>query len=326
MNSLESKKLALIRILEIFKRYSDESHPLTQEEIICRLKNDYGITIERKAVSRNFSLLREAGYEINSSPRGSYLETREFEDSEIKLLIDSVLSSKYITPKQTIGLIDKLSHLSNVYFKSLIKNTCTVNEWNKTDNQEVFYNIDTINEAIGLDKKITFDYNKYGKDKKLHKISKHKVSPYQLILHNQKYYLLAKSDGCDSISYFRLDRITKIKVDNESLYRLSQVKRYERGINYNQLATQPYLDISNDERVEMIVDPSILDEIIDTYGKEVQISDTGSGKYTVFLKSSAASMEHYAMQYVDSIEIVKPQELRERIKESLKNGLRRYDK
>jgi predicted DNA-binding transcriptional regulator YafY len=183
-----------------------------------------------------------------------------------------------------------------------------------------------IDTAIEAGKQVQYDYNKYGIDKNLHKSSFQRVTPYQLILHNQKYYLLAKSDGCDSISYFRLDRITKIKVDKEALYHLTQVKMYERGINYNQLATQPYLDGSNDERVEMIVDPSILDEIIDTYGKEVQISDTGSGKYTVFLKSSAASMEHYAMQYVDSIEIVKPQELRERIKESLKNGLRRYDK
>lgn len=326
MSSLESKKLALLRILEILKRYSDANHPLTQEEIICRLKKDYGITLERKAVSRNFSLLREAGYEINSSPRGSYLESRDFENSELKVLIDSVLSSKYITAKQSTRLIDKLSLLSTVHFKPYIKNACSVNEWNKTDNQEVFYNIDTVNEAISLDKKITFDYNKYGKDKKLHKSSKHKVSPYQLILHNQKYYLLAKNDGCESVSYFRLDRITKIKIDNETLLRLNTVKRYERGINYSQLATQPYLDGSNDERVEMIIDPSILDEIIDTYGKNVQINDTGNGKYTVSLKSSVMSMEHYAMQYIDAIEILKPVELRERIKESLKNGLRRYEK
>ncbi len=145
-------------------------------------------------------------------------------------------------------------------------------------------------------------------------------------MHNQKYYLLAKSDGCDSVSYFRLDRITKIKIDNEALLRLNTVKRYERGINYSQLATQPYLDGSNDERVEMIIDPSILDEIIDTFGKSIQISDTGNGKYTVLLKSGVTSMEHYAMQYIDTIEIVKPIELRERIKENLKNGLRRYEK
>ena len=72
MNSLEPKKLALLRILEILKKHSDIKHPLTQEDIIHRLKNDYGITLERKAISRNISLLREAGYEIVSSLKGSY--------------------------------------------------------------------------------------------------------------------------------------------------------------------------------------------------------------------------------------------------------------
>ena len=230
MNSLESKKLALIRILEILRRYSDANHPLTQEEIICRLKKDYGISIERKAVSRNYSLLREAGYEINSSQKGSYLESREFENSELKVLIDSVLSSKYITAKQSSSLIEKLSRLSNVYFKSHIKNVYSVNEWCKTDNQEVFYNIDTVNEAIDLDKKISFDYNKYGKDKKLHKSSKHVVSPYQLILQNQRYYLMGKSEKYDDISYFRLDRITNMKIENEALVKINTVKGFERGI------------------------------------------------------------------------------------------------
>ena len=80
MNSLEPKKLALIRILEILKNYSDDKHPLTQEEISGFLEREYGVVIERKAISRNLSLLKEAGYEIESGRSGSYLKEREFED------------------------------------------------------------------------------------------------------------------------------------------------------------------------------------------------------------------------------------------------------
>ena len=90
MESFEPKKLALIRIWQILKDYSDYDHPLTQEEISAHLEHDYGIVIERKAISRNISLLKVAGAEIESTRAGSYLECREFEDSELRMLIDGV--------------------------------------------------------------------------------------------------------------------------------------------------------------------------------------------------------------------------------------------
>lgn len=99
MESFEPKKLALIRIWQILKEYSDCDHPLTQDDIARHLESDYGVVIERKAISRNISLLKEAGAEIESVRAGSYLERRDFEDSELKLLIDGVLCSKYITAK-----------------------------------------------------------------------------------------------------------------------------------------------------------------------------------------------------------------------------------
>ena len=108
MESLEPKKLALLRILQIFEKYSDDKHPLKQEDIANHLERDYGIVLERKAVSRNISLLKEAGYEIVATRDGSYLAEREFEDSELRMLIDGVLSSKYITAKHSKDLIEKL--------------------------------------------------------------------------------------------------------------------------------------------------------------------------------------------------------------------------
>ena len=94
MGSFETKKLALIRIWQILKEHSDYNHPLTQYDIAKRLENDYGIIIERKAISRNISLLKEAGIEIESSRAGNYLVYRDFEDPELRLLIDGVQCSK----------------------------------------------------------------------------------------------------------------------------------------------------------------------------------------------------------------------------------------
>ena len=117
MGGYEPKKLALLRIWQILKENSDSDHPLTQEEIGTYLERDYGIEIERKAISRNLSLLREASIEIESNREGSYLESREFEDSELHMLIDGVLSSRYITAGHSKDLIDRLCGMSNKYFK-----------------------------------------------------------------------------------------------------------------------------------------------------------------------------------------------------------------
>lgn len=189
MESFEPKKLALIRIWQILKDYSDFDHPLTQEDIAVKLQNEYGIILERKAISRNISLLKEAGIDIESRRAGSYLECRDFEDSELHMLIDGVLSSKYITAKHSKDIINRLCGLSNKYFRSNVKHIHSVNDWYKTDNQALFYNIELIDTAIEEGKQVHYDYNKYGTDKKLHKSSHQYVTPYLMVLHNQRYYL-----------------------------------------------------------------------------------------------------------------------------------------
>ena len=144
MESLESKKLALIRILQILQEYSDADHPLTQEDIAQHLEKDYGLVIERKAIGRNLSLLKEADFDIVSGHGGSYLAARDFENSELHLLIDGVLSSRHITARHSKDLIKRICGLSNRYFKSGVKSIYSVDDWNKTDNQALFYNIELI--------------------------------------------------------------------------------------------------------------------------------------------------------------------------------------
>ena len=138
MGNIEPKKNALLRILQIFQKYSDYDHPLTQDDILQHLARDYGIELERKAVGRNISYLKEAGIEIESNKRGSYLAYREFDDSELRLLVDGVLASRHISAKYSKALIDKLCNLSNVYFRSHVKNVYSVDQWSKSDNSQFF--------------------------------------------------------------------------------------------------------------------------------------------------------------------------------------------
>ena len=328
ISEFEPKKLALIRIWQILKEYSDYNHPLTQEKISEYLDRDYGIEIERKAISRNISLLKEAGIPIESRRAGNYLEKREFSDSELHMLIDGILSSKHITAKHSKDLIDRLCGLSNKFFKSRVKHIYSVNDWSKTDNEALFYNIELIDDAIEGGYQLHYDYNKYGKDKKLHKSSHQYVSPYQMILHNQRYYLMAYSEYWGNMVYHRLDHITNMTITDKKSIPLRSIEGYKNGINYKKLSTaMPYMYTDEPERISFIADEKIIDQIVDWFGKDVTIIKAGGeGKVKVSLIASKYAMEYWAMQYISYVEIVSPKDLRNRMKEVLEEGLDKYSK
>jgi predicted DNA-binding transcriptional regulator YafY len=327
MESFEPKKLALIRIWQILHQYSDYDHPLTQDDIAAHLENDYGIIIERKAIGRNISLLKEAGVDIESRRAGTYIETRDFEDSELKLLIDGVLQSKHITARHSADLIEKLSKLSNKYFRSHIKNVYSVSDWSKTENQSVFYNIEVVDNAIEEGKQVQFDYNKYDIDGNLQRSSFQRVSPYQLILHNQKYYLMGYSDYWGNMTFHRIDRISNMRIYDKPLTPISQVKGYENGIDYKQISsTMPYMYTDKPERIEFIADECIIDQIVDWFGEDIRMSFVEGSDYKVrvSLIASPMAMEHWALQYLNHVEVTKPESLRERIKISLNEAIKKY--
>lgn len=327
MEGLEPKKLALLRIWEILHKHSDIDHPLTQEAVAQYLERDYGIIIERKAVGRNMSLLREAGLEIESGAGGSWIAQRIFEDSELHMLIDGVLCSRHITAPHSRDLIERLCGLSNEYFKSGTRNVYSVNDWSKTDNQELFYNIELIDSAIEQEKQIHYNYNKYGTDKRLHKTSQQYVSPYQLILHNQRYYLMAFSEYWKNIVFHRLDHITDMTVTDKPATPLRTVEGFENGVNYKQLiSSAPYMFTDKPVRIEFFADAEIIDQVIDWLGREVQISAVpgDESRIKVTVRTSPKAMEHWAMQYAEYVEILSPRHLRERIKEIIRHAADKY--
>lgn len=322
---LEPKKLALLRIAQILHKYSDEAHPLKQEDIAAYLSRDYGIEIERKAVGRNLSLLKEADFDIISTRNGCYLEKQEFEDSELKLLIDGVLCSKHISPHHSKQLIEKLAALSNTYFRSHIKNIYSVNDWNKTQNYDLFLNIELVDEAIETGKQITFSYNKFGTDKNLHKSATHFASPYQMILHNQHYYLMALNEKWKNMGYYRLDKITEMQITDCPLTPLRTVDGFENGIDYkNFSAALPYMFTDTPEQIELLADNSVVDQIVDWFGYDIQIAPQGDG-VRVQLKSSPNAMTYWALQFAEHVEILSPPYLREKVRSILQNACKKYE-
>ena len=325
MNELEPKRMALLRVLEILQQHSDENHPLTQERILKYLQED-GISLERKAVGRILSLLKEAGYEIASTGTGCFLAERTFEDSEIHLLIDGVLASKHVNPTHSKELIGKLASLASPSFRKSFKNVYAVNEWDKTENPALFYNIEIIDEAIETGRQIEYDYVKYGADKKPHVTSHQRGTPYLLILHNQRYYLMSLNEYYKTVFYCRVDHVTNVRLTDEPATPIKTVPGYENGIDFKRFSTAlPYMFADQPERIDFLAADWVIDQVIDWFGKEIRITPTENEKqFRVSVLSSPNAMEYWALQYASAVEIISPANLREKIGKTHAEAAEKY--
>lgn len=325
MESFEPKKLALIRILQILRSDTDCDHPLTHKEIASKLESDYNVTIERKAVGRNISLLEAAGYEIITTKNGSYLAERPFEDSELKLLSDSVLSSRHISATHTKQLIAKIASLSNRYFKSHVKNVYSVKDWSKSENSALFYNIDVLDDAIAKNRKVSFAYNKYGIDKKLHRSAYHVTSPYQMVLHNQRYFLMAYQEKWKHIRFYRLDRISDIEFVDEPATPLRSIEGFENGIDYKRFSSSlPYMYSDEPAPITFSIDGEwMIDQIVDWFGFDFKVVKS-DGKIVITVKASPDAMEFWLMQYLNNVEVLSPPELKMRIAKNIEKASEKY--
>ena len=325
---MAEKKEAIIRILQILQKYTDAEHPLTAPKISEILQNEYCLSMERKAINENIHILESMGYDIEHVEQQGYYYISEFSDSELRLLIDSVLSSKHISASGAIEMIKKIRGLSNQFFAGQVNQIHAVKDFDRTENRQLFDSIDQITEAIKRGRQIQFNYNKYGPDKKLSRSRTHRVSPYTMILHNQRYYLMAYEEDWgknNTIVYLRLDRMTDMAILDDKLTPYRSLPGCGGGINYKELSTErPYMYGDTIERVDFIADEAVLDHIVDWFGKDFTISPYGTKKYKVSLRVSPMAMEYWALQYVNHVKVLSPQKLVDKIKADLENGLKKY--
>lgn len=329
MGVAEPKKLAFLRIYQILRDNSDEDHPLTQEDIVKKLDKDYGIQVDRKTVGRNLSLLKEADFDIKSNRGGSYLDCRTFENSELHLLIDGILASKYLTATQSKDLIERICSLSNHYFRAGIKHIHSANDFGKTENQQLFLNIEKVDAAIESNCKVRYVFNKYGIDKKLKPVAEHTVSPYLMRLNNQKYYLMGYNDTRQRMENHRLDHITNMTVLDEKRVPLNSISGYEKGIDYKLLASAyPYMYSDKPEHVTFLAKEGIIDQIFEWFGKDITMTqgtaEKEKGNVKVSLLVSPMAMKYWAIQYVNAVEILTPETLRNDVIADLEKGLNNY--
>lgn len=326
MYALGSKKMLAMGILQILKDYTDSEHRLTQQEIIDLLDRNYGMVCDRKSVKANILNLIDWGYEIESE-NGWYLVERDFEDVELRMLIDSVLYSKSIPVHQAKILIEKIKGLGNVHFESKVAYSGTVRELYHTENKQAFINMDIVQEAIDKNKQIQFIYNTYGVDKRLHprREKPYVVSPYQIV-NREKPFLICNTKYFDNISTYRIDNMTEIQILEEKSRPIRELEGLEYGFNLSKhMAEHVYMFTDKVSLVKLRVQKSMISQLIDYFGTDFTVREETENEIIIHLRSSEQAMIFWAMQYGDYVEVLEPESIRNRVKDSIKEMAKKYE-
>ena len=323
------KKLATFYILDILKEYSDRNHLLKQKDIIDKLHNIYGIDIERKTIASTLELLSELGYDIYKEPKGVCLDERDFDETQIKFLIDAVYSSKTITGEQAKEISAKLYSSLSKYQRKDYSYIHKSTEITRTTNKEFFYNIDIITEAIKSNKKITFNYLIYDNKGKLIKRRDghiYKVSPYYLVNNFGRYYLICNSDKYDDYTNFRLDYISNIEITDEDRNPISNVKTLGANFNINKhINDHVYMFGGNVITAKILIKKDYaITYIYDWFGKNATLINENDKLYA-YIKTDDKAFKFWILQYCEEFELIEPQYLREQLLEHAKEMIKDYE-
>ncbi|MBQ1735144.1 MAG: WYL domain-containing protein [Lachnospiraceae bacterium] len=352
MGLKQPKKLLIVNILDILRKYSDVNHRLSQKEIADLLQSDYGVTAERKAIRRNILGLMECGYEIEYTesvrmvpnpktgvPEESYLWSdfylvRDFTDAELRLLIDSLLFSKHIPYSQCKELVEKLERLSSKYFRAHVRHIHTMPDTNPA-NQQLFYTIEVLDEAISAGKKVSFTYLDYGTDKQPYRrrrsdgsLREYVVSPYQMAAKEGKYYLICNHDRFDNASNYRVERIADIQLLDEPARPFATLEGSDgqRLDLAKYMAEHIYMYAGGNTRVKFRIVREMIGDVLDIFGPNVRFCDETDSHVCVIADVNERGMLQFAKNYGPDVLILEPKALVEAMREDAKNLLEAYQR
>lgn len=307
-------KLKLLYIMKILLEKTDENHKLTVNDIIIELEK-YDITAERKSIYSDIEILKVFGMDIlceRSRANQYYVASREFELPELKLLVDAVQSSKFITHKKSQELINKIGKLTSVHQAKELDRQVLVDRRVKTMNESIYYNVDILHRAIQQNKQVQFKYFKYTVDKKM-KLRRdgeiYNASPYALSWSNENYYLIAYYDRYDSISNFRVDRMINVELTDQDRILVDKAKDFNIA-DYSKKIFNMFS--GKTQKVELEFDNSLINVVIDRFGQDVFINK--KTKRTFCIKVDVVVSRTFLgwlFMFKDKVKIISPNHLKE---------------
>lgn len=325
---IAGKKNLNILILKILEEYTDEEHPIQQQEVVRVLKQCYDIEVDRRSVKNNINTLLEMDYDITVDSKGYRLMTRTLDDTDLRVLIDSVLFSKSVSKKQSKSIIEKLIGMSNKYFAPKVSHVTSLSNLSHTENKMVLYTVEAINEAISKNRKISFTYYKYGTDFKLHPKNDitYVVTPFQMVACNSYYYLVANYDKYDDISHYRIDKMGDVKILEDKAKKKKEVKGMEQGFDLpKHMAEHIYMYSGENAHAVIKADRYIFDELVDWFGKDFRIISENEEEIVIRVNCNEQALFYWAMQYGTCAEIVEPESLRDQVRNAAMEMIEKYE-
>ena len=321
-----SEKTRLIVLYKYFYEYTDEEHQVTYDDILSYLKaND--VPANNKTVRDDINILIGLGYDIVrevSKPNRYFMGDREFEAPEVKLLIDAVSSSRFITEKKSRDLAKKLGNLTSKHQRKALNRNIRATHRVKTDNKEIYYIIDTVNEAINKKRKIAFRYTEY--DANAEKVLRndgevYELSPYALFWNEDYYYVVGWSDKHANVSVFRTDRLYKPEI------LAAKAVARPKGFKLEDYSKRIF-EMYDGEPVEVSLKcrNEFMKYIVDRFGSDLSVSAVDDEHFAVTVEVSLSPTFYgWVFQFAGGVRILSPEKAVEEYAEMVKAAQQEID-
>lgn len=317
------RKIKLLKLLDMLRHETDEQHPLSTTQICTKLGN-MGIVCDRRTLPRDIATLNDQGYEIMSVMIGHdkcyYVEDRSFSIPELKILIDAVQAASFITDKKTIELVEKIAALGGTHRAEILKSNMVCFNTRKHSNEQIYYNVDTLERAIQNNKKVIFYY--YNLDENGNKVYRrdhhhYVVEPIALVFNEDNYYLISYSSRHDGTANYRVDRMEAVEIVEEDICEKAISLRNSVS-GYTEQAFKMY----GGESVEVVLEfsDSLIGVVFDKFGEDVKMRRTSEDRCvaTVTVQISPVFWS-WLFQFGKQMTVVSPPQVSDEYKQKIQD-------
>ena len=324
-----NQKLKMLYLVKILSEETDENHGLSAQEIISKLEA-CEVNVDRKTLYKDFDELDRFGLEVLSEQAGRnvlyHLCTRDFELPELKLLVDSVQSAKFITEKKSRELIKKLESLASIHDAKYLHRQVLISGRVKADNEQIYYNVDMLHEAINTGRQIRFHYTGWTVKKKL-ELKAHgkwfQVSPWHLMWDDENYYLVALDHLDQKVKHYRVDKMLDLSIleeerEGKELFKDFDATKYTKSL-FGMFGGE-------ETRVTLEGEAYLVGVLIDRFGKDITIVPKDENHFTATV--NVAVSPHFLgwiFSLGKDIRITGPESLVEQMREEAKRLTEQYN-
>lgn len=322
------QKMKILYLMRVFCERTDETHPMSVKDLITYLE-ELGIHAERKTIYDDIESLRVFGMDIvnrREKPAGFYLASRDFEIAELKMLIDAVQSSRFLTTGKSRQLIQKLEGLTSVYQARDLQRQVIVQNRVKNTNESIYYNVDAIYKAISENCQISFQYTEWTVSKERHPKrggTRYQISPWQMIWQDENYYLIGVDEKSGIVKHYRVDKMLKIEKENTPR---NGAELFEKFDGEKFISGTFGMFGGREESISLEFENHLAGVLLDRFGRDIMILAKDE-EHSVTRVSVNVSSQFFGWLSAlgNEVRILSPENVRKEYRDFLRRALENYE-